>query len=107
MKKFILLIFVIYFPLNAFAVSNTDIYTQQNISGTFLESGYADIKLQKNAKFRYRILDNENYEIDKFGGVTAKPGYTPVIGDVFTVEVSYRNRAGYVSSTIKKFTVKI
>lgn len=66
-----------------------------------------DPELQKNAKFSYRILDNENYEIDKFGGVTAKPGYTPVIGDIFTVEVSYRNRAGYVSRTIKKFTVKI
>lgn len=66
-----------------------------------------DPELRKNAKFSYRILDNENYEIDKFGGVTAKPGYTPVIGDKFTVEVSYRNKAGYVSTKIKTFTVKI
>lgn len=75
MKKFILLIFVIYFPLNAFAVSNTDIYTQQNISGTFLESGYADIKLKKNAKntvmdiLYHQIID---YIFDNLDPETAK-----------------------------------
>lgn len=66
-----------------------------------------DPELQKDAKFSYRILDNKNYEIDECGGVTAKPGYTPVIGDKFTVEVSYRSKAGYVSTNIKTFTVKI
>lgn len=66
-----------------------------------------DPYLIKNAKFKYRILDNDNYQIDKFGGVTAKEGYAPKIGDKFTVEISYRCEAGYISRTTKTFIVKI
>ena len=48
-----LVLFFILFtlsPFYSFAVSNTDIYSQQNISGTFIERGYADTLLQKNAR---------------------------------------------------------
>ncbi len=54
MKKFTIMLFMlcilVYFPVSSYAVSNTDMYTQQNISGTYITSGYADILLQKNAK---------------------------------------------------------
>lgn len=50
MKKLILIITVLFIPYAVFAVSDTDLYNQQNISGTYVESGYADIKLNKNAK---------------------------------------------------------
>lgn len=66
-----------------------------------------DKKLTKDAKFTYKILDNDNYEVDSDGGVTAKDGYEPKIGDKFTVEVTYRCRGGYISKKTKTFTVKI
>lgn len=66
-----------------------------------------DPNLKKDATFSYKILDNHNYIIDKNGGVQAKPGYTPKIGDKFTVEVSYRCAGEFVSKTRKTFTVKI
>ena len=66
-----------------------------------------DKELKTNAKFTYRIVDNSNYTIDKNGGVSAKPGYIPQIGDKFTVEVTYKDRYGYSFSKTKTFTVKI
>lgn len=67
-----------------------------------------DPSLTKNAVFKYRIIDNNNYIIDENGGVTAKPDYTPKVGDKFTVEVKYRNKNSLYYSVAKKtFTVKI
>lgn len=71
------LIFIIFilFPFYSFAVSYTDIYSQQNISGTFVESGYADTLLQKNA--RNTVIDIVsrniiNYILDNTDTETAK-----------------------------------
>lgn len=66
-----------------------------------------DSNLKKDATFQYRITDNNNYIIDKYGGVEAKPDYTPQIGDQFTVEVLYHNDRGFLSKAYKTFTVKI
>lgn len=60
-----------------------------------------------DAKFSYKIIDNDNYLIDEHGGVEAKPGYTPRIGDKITIEVSYKCKGKYVSKKRKTFTVKI
>ncbi len=49
-KYFLVLLFLLYFPFSASALSNTDLYTQQHIADTYITSGYADILLQKNAK---------------------------------------------------------
>lgn len=65
-----------------------------------------DPKLDKDAKFTYKILDNDNYIIDDYGGVCAKPGYTPKIGDQFTVEVTYVCKNKRTSKKTKTFTVK-
>lgn len=74
-KLFFICITFILFPFSSFAVSNTDIYSQQNISGTFLESGYADTLLQKNA--RNTVIDIAarniiNYILDNTDPDTAK-----------------------------------
>lgn len=66
-----------------------------------------DANLEKDATFSYRIIDNHNYVIDKYGGVEAKSGYIPKTGDKFTVEVSYRCEREFVSKIRKTFTVKI
>lgn len=71
---FICITFVL-FPFYSYAVSNTDIYSQQNISGTFIESGYADTLLQKNA--RNTVIDIVsrniiNYILDNTDPDTAK-----------------------------------
>ena len=66
-----------------------------------------DPSLKADAIFKYRITDNRNYIIDKYGGVEAKPGYTPQIGDKFTVEVLYRCGGEFISKARKTFTVKI
>lgn len=65
-----------------------------------------DKSLKADAEFKYRILDNDNYTIDAYGGVSAKPGYQPKIGDQFTVEVTYLCKKGFISKTKKTFTVK-
>lgn len=41
------------------------------------------------------------------GGVEAKPGYTPQIGDKITVEVSYKCKSCAISKARKTFTIKI
>lgn len=69
------IIFLAFFPVCVFAVSNTDIYSQQHISGTFIESGYADTLLQKNA--RNALIDITarniiNYILDNTDPNTAK-----------------------------------
>lgn len=66
-----------------------------------------DSRLKGDAIFEYRIVDNHNYIIDENGGVEAKPGYTPQIGDKFTVEVLYRCDKEFISKMRKTFTVKI
>lgn len=66
-----------------------------------------DPRLKRDAKFTYKITDNDNYVIDKCGGVIAKEGYTPQVGDKFTVEVSYRCPGEFLSKAYKTFTVKI
>lgn len=66
-----------------------------------------DSRLKSDATFEYRIIDNHNYIIDQNGGVEAKPGYTPQIGDKFTVEVLYRCGGEFISKARKTFTVKI
>lgn len=66
-----------------------------------------DPNITKDAVFSYRIVDNRNYSIDKYGGVEAIPSYIPQIGDKFTVEVSYRCKPGFISRTRKTYTVKI
>lgn len=66
-----------------------------------------DPSLKTDAIFEYRITDNRNYIIDKYGGVEAKPGYTPQIGDKYTVEALYRSNEGYIYKSYKTFTVKI
>lgn len=75
MKKYIiLLVFIYLFPINSFALVNTDLYTQQNISGTYIESGYADIMLQRNAKnVIMEVLYNQitNYIFENTDPVTA------------------------------------
>lgn len=60
-----------------------------------------------DAKFTYKIIDNDNYLVDEYGGVEAKPGYTPQIGDKITVEVSYKCKSGAISKARKTFTIKI
>lgn len=65
----------IFLPSISFGVSITDICSQQKISGTVLESGYADILLQKNA--RNLIIDIAsrniiNYILDNTDPNTAK-----------------------------------
>lgn len=76
MNKFIIiLIFTLFIPFICFAVSSSDIYSQQKISGTVLESGYADILLQKNA--RNLVIDITsrniiNYILDNTDPNTAK-----------------------------------
>lgn len=65
-----------------------------------------DPNLIGDAQFTYRILDNKNYEIDDRGGVQAKSGYKPQIGDKFTVEVCYECKDGHISKVQKTFTVK-
>lgn len=75
MKKFILFLFVLYFPYYSFAVTGTDLYNQQVIHGTFIESGYADIMLNKNAKNTIMdILYHQivNYFFDNMDSNTAK-----------------------------------
>ncbi len=49
-KVFILFLFFIVIPIYSFALSDSDIYSQETISGIFLESGYADTTLLKNAR---------------------------------------------------------
>lgn len=66
-----------------------------------------DPKLKTDATFKYRITDNPNYVIDKDGGVEAKKGYTPQVGDKFTVEVTYKCKGDFLSKAYKTFTVKI
>lgn len=66
-----------------------------------------DPNLTKDATFSYRIVDNHNYVVDADGGVEAKEGYTPKVGDKFTVEVTYRCKRGYLSKARKTFTVKV
>lgn len=66
-----------------------------------------DSELKSDATFNYRITNNNNYIVDQNGGVEAKPGYLPQIGDTFTVEVSYYCDRGYLSKAYKTFTVKI
>lgn len=66
-----------------------------------------DASLNKDAEFTWRIIEGgDRYTIDKDGGVSIKPGLTPCVGDKFTVEVSYRCKAGYVTKKTKTFTVK-
>lgn len=60
-----------------------------------------------DAKFTYKIIDNDNYWVDEHGGVEAKSGYTPQIGDKITVEVSYKCKSGAISKARKTFTIKI
>ena len=60
-----------------------------------------------DAKFSYEIIDNENYTIDENGGVEAVPGYTPRIGDKYTVEVTYISSKGVISKNKKTFTIKV
>lgn len=60
----------------------------------------------KDASFSYKIIDNDNYIIDKEGNVKAIPGYSPKIGEKFTVEVSYKCENGKISKKTKTFTVK-
>lgn len=60
-----------------------------------------------DAKFTYEIIDNDNYWVDEYGGVEAKPGYTPQVGDKITVEVSYKCKSGAISKARKTFTIKI
>lgn len=73
----LLLIFIIsiLIPFYSFAVSNTDIYSQQHISGTFVESGYADTLLQKNARNTVIEIVSRNiinYILDNTDPNTAK-----------------------------------
>lgn len=63
-------------------------------------------KLNKNAIFEYRIIDNSHYTIDNRGSVKAVKGYTPKVGDEFTVEVTYKCGQS-VSTARRTFTVKI
>lgn len=65
-----------------------------------------DPRLKTNAKFKYRITDNPNYIIDEYGGVEAKKGYTPQVGDKFTVEVIYKCRGEFLARSLKTFTVR-
>ena len=65
-----------------------------------------DPKLIGDATFTYSIVDNDNYTIDDKGGVEAKPGYTPQIGDKITVEVTYKCGSGVISKKQKTFTIK-
>lgn len=74
-KVIIILIITIFLPCLSFGVSSSDIYSQQKISGTVLESGYADILLQKNA--RNLVIDITsrniiNYILDNTDPNTAK-----------------------------------
>jgi hypothetical protein len=73
----------------------------------FVVSATTDDKyVTGDAKFEYKILDNNNYTIDEFGGVSAKPDYIPQLGETFTVQVTYKNSYGYLVRKTKKFTVK-
>ncbi len=75
MNKFISFIIFTLFPFYSFAVSNTDIYSQQQISGTFIESGYADTFLQKNARNTVIDIVSRNiidYILDNTDDNTAK-----------------------------------
>lgn len=58
-------------------------------------------------KFKYKILDNENYIISESGGIEAKDGYTPKIGDKITVEVSCKDKYGNTFKNTQVFTVKV
>lgn len=75
MKKLIVITILLIIPYKVFAVSAIDIFSQQNISGTYVESGYADIKLNKNAKnvvmdiLYHQII---NYIFDNMDSETAK-----------------------------------
>ena len=74
-KVIIILIITIFLPCLSYGVSSSDIYSQQKISGTVLESGYADILLQKNA--RNLVIDITarniiNYILDNTDPNTAK-----------------------------------
>jgi hypothetical protein len=64
------------------------------------------LKDKGDAQFSYRIVDNDNFTVDTDGNVEAVPGYSPQIGDKFTVEVSYRYNNGVVSKKRKTFTIK-
>lgn len=66
-----------------------------------------DSRIKKDATFGYRIIDNDNYVVDKYGGVEAKQGYTPQVGDKFTVEVTYLCKGDFLSKAYKTFTVKV
>ena len=66
-----------------------------------------DPSLKADATFEYRVTDNRNYIIDKYGGVEAKPGYTPQIGDKYTVETLYRSNEGYIYKSYKTFKYNI
>ena len=75
MKKLIVITILLIIPYKVFAVSASDIFSQQNISGTYVESGYADIKLNKNAKNAVMdILYHQiiNYIFDNMDSETAK-----------------------------------
>lgn len=75
---------------------------------TFVVSATVDDPwIKKDAIFNYRITDNRNYTIDKFGRIEAKAGYVPKIGDKITVEISYRCEREYLTKAYKTFTVKI
>lgn len=65
-----------------------------------------DPKLKKDATFTYKILDNDHFTIDEEGRVEAIPGYTPQIGEKFTVEVTYKCENGIISKNKKTFTIK-
>ena len=49
----------------------------------------------------YNIIDNNNYCIDEYGGVEAKPGYITQIGDKITVEVNYKCKSGAISKHVR------
>ncbi len=76
MNKFLVIFIIsILVPFYSFAVSNTDIYSQQNISGTFVESGYTDTLLQKNARNTVIEIVSRNiinYILDNTDPNTAK-----------------------------------
>ena len=59
-----------------------------------------------DAKFEYKIVDNDNYVIDKEGDVEARPGYTPKIGDKFTFVTNdgdlYEAKLTFVKNINKK-----
>ncbi len=91
-KLLLVCIIFIVCPFYSFAVSNTDIYSQQYISGTCIESGYADISLQKNA--RNTVIDIVsrniiNYILDNTDPNTAKKLSINMPADIQTCDDEY------------------